>query len=258
VRKAFTLIELLVVIAIIAILAGILFPVLAQAQEKGRQAACWSNLRQLALANQLYAADWDSSFVPAAPRFLTDCCRWFGVRNMQGRFEPRAGALVPYLKEGGLLRLCPSFRAFGGFDIGTGGYVYNAIGVGSRVWKEGYTADLRAFDGSLSETEIIKPTETAMFADGALDIGTGLVEYAFLIAPPAVLARIPNAYYPLDPSVHFRHQQTASVAFVDGHCKPLKLSTSMESSGAYPGANPRRNAIGWFTPVEGDTFYDPE
>ena len=42
----FTLIELLVVIAIIAILAAILFPVFAQAREKGRQASCSSNLKQ--------------------------------------------------------------------------------------------------------------------------------------------------------------------------------------------------------------------
>jgi len=257
-KKAFTLIELLVVIAIIALLAGILFPVFAQAREKGRQTACQSNLRQLAFANQMYAADWDGYFVPAAPRFLTDCCRWFGVRDTQGHFEPRSGALVPYLKENGLLRLCISFHPHPGFDMGTGGYVYNAIGVGSRVWYQGYTSNLSAFDGALSEAEIGKPTETAMFADGALDIGTGLAEYAFLIAPAAVLARIPNAYYPLDPSIHFRHQQTASIAFVDGHCKPLKMAVSVTNSGAYPDANPQRNAIGWFAPVEGDTFYDPE
>jgi prepilin-type N-terminal cleavage/methylation domain-containing protein len=59
-RRAFTLVELLMVIAILALLAALLFPVLAQVRESGRQTACRSNLRQIGLALDLYRQDYNA------------------------------------------------------------------------------------------------------------------------------------------------------------------------------------------------------
>jgi len=56
-RSGFTLIEILVVISIIAILTAILLPVFVSARHRGRMTACASNLHQISLALQQYAAD---------------------------------------------------------------------------------------------------------------------------------------------------------------------------------------------------------
>jgi len=60
--KAFTLIELLVVIAIIAILAAILFPVFAQAKKSAKRTVGLSNIKQLGLAQIMYATDYEDTY----------------------------------------------------------------------------------------------------------------------------------------------------------------------------------------------------
>src|SRR6266545_7549804 len=53
-RCGFTLTELLVVIGIIALLMGILFPVLSKARESGQRASCMNTLRQFFNADTAY------------------------------------------------------------------------------------------------------------------------------------------------------------------------------------------------------------
>jgi len=62
--RGFTLIELLVVIAIIGILAAMVFPVFARARESARKAVCLSNVKNIALAIQMYLADNNDTFPP--------------------------------------------------------------------------------------------------------------------------------------------------------------------------------------------------
>lgn len=60
-HDAFTLVELLVVISIIALLIAILLPALRQARQAAYMAGSLSNIRQLTLAQHLYADDNDGS-----------------------------------------------------------------------------------------------------------------------------------------------------------------------------------------------------
>jgi prepilin-type N-terminal cleavage/methylation domain-containing protein len=59
---AFTLVELLVVIAIIGLLAALLMPALQQAQLRAKRIECVSNLREIGLADHLFANDHGGKF----------------------------------------------------------------------------------------------------------------------------------------------------------------------------------------------------
>ncbi|MDB6121401.1 MAG: hypothetical protein JWQ71_394 [Pedosphaera sp.] len=75
-RAAFTLIELLVVIAIIAILAGLLLPVLARSKERAKRTGCLNNQRQMGIGSQLYADDDEKHAFSGVTNFKEDDLNW--------------------------------------------------------------------------------------------------------------------------------------------------------------------------------------
>jgi len=89
-RRGFTLIELLVVIAIIGILAAMVFPVFARARESARKVVCLSNVKNIALALQMYLADNNDTLPPKESR-----------PEVQEFFDVKGPTLWPDDSEGG-------------------------------------------------------------------------------------------------------------------------------------------------------------
>jgi len=98
-KSGFTLIELLVVIAIIAILAAILFPVFARAREAARKTNCQNNIKECAVALQIYWNDYDSTLPSSAigsTATTWDQGRYVNFATKMGQLPPpAAGSASP-------------------------------------------------------------------------------------------------------------------------------------------------------------------
>jgi prepilin-type N-terminal cleavage/methylation domain-containing protein/prepilin-type processing-associated H-X9-DG protein len=257
-RRAFTLIELLVVLAILGVLAGLLLPALSQARERGRQAACLSNLRQLYFANLAYAGDHDG-YAPAAPDIWADNrIRWYGARPSVGvAFDSRSGPLSPYLGASRAVRGCPSMGRWNfltegdaAFEAGCGGYGYNYLGVGSQSYLLGYVET--ASRQGMAPEKLSRPAATVMFCDAAFpQLAAGqlrLIEYSFA-EPDKFLSAAGVLYGSPSPSIHFRHRDRANVVWCDGHASSEAMT---RSSGAA-----QKLLVGWFGHQTNNYYFAP-
>ena len=187
-RKGFTLIELLVVIAIIAILAAMLFPVFVKTREKAHQTACLSNLKQIGLAFQMYAQDYEGA-----------CCP-YGVGS------PDTGAvtqwemhLYPYVRSLGVYT-CPS-SSFQPTQALVQPSYFSYLG--AYGWNLNLFNDPATFLVTLADLDM--PADTVIAVDSK--------PFNCVSLPDGILWSLAKPAY--------RHSDMCNVVFCDGHAKAL-------------------------------------
>lgn len=213
----FTLIELLVVIAILAILAALLFPVLAQAREKGRQAVCTSNVRQLGMATMLYLQDYDETYPLLT--YWPDSVGggWFSLILPyvgQGARPPGRGAAAYQQTLKGIV-ICPS-AAWRGLSY--------AISEQFTLFRTE-----RPFYPSISLAAVSRPAEVVMLAEAPQYAKFGTSRESFNADAPCWGGPLGNGSTVIYPDtdqmpqvngcvlIRHRHNGGALVAFADGH-----------------------------------------
>lgn len=257
-RQAFTLIELLVVIGIIAVLLGILLPVLAKARESANATKCASNLHQIAIMWMMYGQQYHGAAAPGIPPRLpapANNLYWVGNGNQyRARWYALCGGVArvppfahPNTAQNSLntvrvdnpVFLCPSVPDWTNNRNHAYGYNYQFLG-NMRLKSNGHFINFPVKLSRLRAAETVlvtdamgtaagkpKSARTGYRDDGA-DVLTALGNHGWALDPPRLTAtsdyadmntRSPENRTAPDP----RHSKRTNAAFCDGHVESLTL-----------------------------------
>ncbi|MGF1531453.1 MAG: type II secretion system protein [Puniceicoccaceae bacterium] len=244
------MVELVTVIAIISLLTALVLPAVTAVRSQVLIGKSKSNLRQLVQANLAHALANGGKLAFATNEQNTK--RWCAAL-VSGRWDRTRGYLSPYLAYEAQIAVCPLLEELlpadgPSFELGTGGYGYNAAYLGGIDGRRRKKASLRL-------DQIADPSNTIMFATTAYARKDGVQEYPFT-EPPFWNPNQALAGGSPSPTTHFRANGQAIIGWADGRI-------SLEAANKHPpGQNPHggdatAESLGWFGPTENNGHWNP-
>lgn len=266
-RRAFTLVELLVVIAIIALLISILLPAISKAKALAQGAVCGSNLRQISVANNTYAQDFDGKYCPYGVAG-SHAAQWTELLSEYVERDSENGDTFNTATDGGKVYKCPAdlhpFPKLYGEAIGAS-HVGESKGWLSYAMNSGplkFASGRRTYSGvgGHAAAKIEQPAMTMHHADVAYlryisdamyfftnpkyggDVIYGTPDPRSHYTTPAPISQAPHkeAHERLmgDDEMVYRHGGRMNVLFADSHVELYK--------GKLPGAETQPDFWGMF------------
>jgi type II secretory pathway pseudopilin PulG len=218
--NAFTLVELLVVVATIAILAGLLLPVLSKAKARAQRTRCQNNLKQQSLSWTMYYHDNEGRLVESYG--ATNQYAWVlgSMKNITDAVDLellRQGKTFPYTRDVNMYH-CPTDP---GTMIGTKrvasvrSYSMNCF-MGARQSSLGATfpdtADYVPFFGK--DSDLKRPSELWIYID---EDERSIDDGSFVIDPSG------KQWYDFPANSAHRHVYSYCLSFGDGHTDFWKI-----------------------------------
>jgi len=244
-RRAFTLVETLLVVAVMALLIGILLPVLGRSKQAARQAVCVSNLGQMGHAAHQYSLDHSGRYFEyreAVTGAAGGTRWWFGFEPISALTTNRPldhsrGALGPYMAGIGERLQCGEFaydspHHVRKFAQPAASYGYN--------WR---LSGMKKIGGGEVPDAAIAPQTAARYRGrtGEVFVFADSVFFEPSLNPLAFF----EGYYiswqsnvaSLSGYAHFRHSELANAAYLDGHVdsQPLTGGSHKTVSGSCSG-----------------------